>query len=44
MKRCFYLLIFAALALRGQVPSDSVIRAILADRIDTLGMNKGQTR
>jgi hypothetical protein len=33
MKRSFYLLIFAA-ALRGQVPTDSVIREILADRID----------
>ena len=41
MKRCFYLLIFAALALRGQVPSDSVIRAILADRIDTLHQGVG---
>src|ERR1035438_1321087 len=39
MKRCFYLLIFAA-ALRGQVPN-SVIRAILADRIDTLHQNVG---
>jgi CubicO group peptidase (beta-lactamase class C family) len=41
MKRSFYLLIFAALALRGQVPSDSVIRAILADRIDTLHQGVG---
>src|ERR1019366_6479772 len=41
MKRSFYLLIFAALAWRGQVPSDSVIRAILADRIDTLHQNVG---
>src|ERR1039457_2877182 len=40
MKRCFYLLIFAA-ALRGQVPTDSVIREILADRIDTLHQNVG---
>jgi serine-type D-Ala-D-Ala carboxypeptidase/endopeptidase len=40
MKRCFYLLI-AAVALRGQIPSDSVIRAILADRIDTLHQNVG---
>src|ERR1017187_2809021 len=40
MKRCSYLLIFAA-ALRGQVPTDSVIRAILADRIDTLHQNVG---
>src|ERR1017187_3791864 len=40
MKRSFYLLIFAA-ALLGQVPSDSVIRAILADRIDTLHQNVG---
>jgi hypothetical protein len=30
MKHCLYLLI-AAMAVRGQVPSDSVIRAILAD-------------
>jgi CubicO group peptidase (beta-lactamase class C family) len=40
MKRSFYLLIFAA-ALRGQVPTDSVIREILADRIDTLHQNVG---
>src|ERR1035441_3482541 len=40
MKHCFYLLI-AAMAVRGQVPSDSVIRAILADRIDTLHQNVG---
>src|ERR1017187_7851832 len=40
MSRSFYLLIFAA-ALRAQVPSDSVIRAILADRIDTLHQNVG---
>src|ERR1035441_1108807 len=40
MKRCLYLLIFAA-ALRGQVPTDSVIRAILADRIDTLHQGVG---
>src|ERR1022692_1834766 len=40
MKRFFYLLIFAA-SLRGQVPPDPVIRAILADRIDTLHQNVG---
>src|ERR1017187_2268335 len=40
MNRCFYFLIFAA-ALRGQVPTDSVIRAILADRIDTLHQGVG---
>src|ERR1035438_995431 len=40
MKRCFYLLIFAA-ALRGEVPPDPVIRAILADRIDALHQNVG---
>ena len=40
MKHCFCLLI-AAVALRGQVPSDSVIRAILADRIDTLHQGVG---
>src|ERR1017187_6337068 len=40
MKRCFYLLIFAA-ALRGQVPSDSVTPAILADRIGTPHQNVG---
>src|ERR1039457_6874249 len=40
MKRSFYLLIFAA-ALRGQVPPDPVIRAILADRIDTLHQGVG---
>src|ERR1039458_5368851 len=40
MKRYFYLIIFAA-ALRGQVPTDSVIREILADRIDTLHQNVG---
>ena len=40
MKRCSYVLIFAA-ALRGQVPSDAEIRAILADRIDTLHQGVG---
>jgi CubicO group peptidase (beta-lactamase class C family) len=40
MKRCVYLLIFAA-ALRAQVPSDAEIRAILADRIDTLHQGVG---
>src|ERR1035438_4035077 len=40
MKRSFYLLIFAA-ALRGEVPPDPVIRAILADRIDTLHQSVG---
>ena len=40
MKSCFYLLIFGA-ALRGQAPPDPVIRAILADRIDTLHQGVG---
>src|ERR1017187_4004569 len=40
MKRCCYV-ILAAMALRGQVPSDAEIRAILSDRIDKLHQNVG---
>src|ERR1035437_8677352 len=40
MKRCFCLLV-AAMALRGQVPTDAEIRAILVDRIDKLHQNVG---
>src|ERR1035437_6991208 len=40
MKRCFCLLA-AAMALRGQVPTDAEIQAILTDRIDKLHQNVG---
>jgi serine-type D-Ala-D-Ala carboxypeptidase/endopeptidase len=41
MKRCLYLLVTAAMALRGQAPTDAEIRAILTDRIDKLHQNVG---